>query len=233
MKVVILSCTLLLSNLFVVSAQNVDEVRDSTQDSGRIRNERIWRCYPLFEDSKIGLTYGVLNMTPGIKVYDFTYSVIGIPLNLITDLEWRVPRKGNGYFNLEFTRNIARCGVTYIAPSVGYKRVLSNATKVTNQFSGGVNLLYWNSVILVGYARQYHKQSESQLTIDNGLMVRVYKEFFNHVDITLASTYWFDQFQYSIQINENIFGSGVIVGFGYEKISEWNEFDICVMYRYR
>jgi hypothetical protein len=149
-------------------------------------------------------------------------------------MEWRVTRQGHGYFNLEFTRDrIASIGKFSLASNLGYKRILTNSVEVNNQVYAGLSVFTWDYGVTLGYGRQDKRQSDSSLTRDNGIMLQLYHEFFDQLDVVVKSVYWFDEFQYSIRINEDLFQSGFLVGLGYEKIGDWREFDVSIMYCYK
>lgn len=152
---------------------------------------------------------------------------------LFTEMEWRVPRKGKGYFNLEFTREqIASIGKFSLASNLGYRRVLSSNLNVYNQLYTGLSLFARYYGVTLAYARQYQSQSEKSIGHDNGIMLQLYHEFFDQVDVKISCTYWFDQFQYTIKIKENLFQSSFYAGIAYEKIRDWKEFDISIGYHY-
>jgi hypothetical protein len=226
----------LLINVLLLCSTNLlaQRIPPLNPDSLGIGPTKISRCYPLRDDSKIGFNYGVNSRSFGIKVHDFRSWHLSIPLMLSTDMEWRVPRKGDGYFNLEFTRDrVAAIGKFSLASNLGYKRILSNSIKVNNQVYAGLSISTWDYGVALAYARQDERQSETSLARDNGIMLQLYHEFFEQVEVTVKSIFWFDQFQYSLKIKEDLFQSGFLVGLGYEKAGDWEEFDISIMYRYK
>jgi hypothetical protein len=190
------------------------------------------RCYPLLQEPKAGVSYGVLHKTLGLKVHDFRPAVLGIPLKLYTDVDWRLTGKANNYLNVDLARDLTSINNIYLSAAIGYKRILSNKTDVTNQFSGGANLYYRNFGILLGYAHRYQRRSETTMPSTGGLTLKFYQELFSTLELDVSGTYWFDDFQYSLKIKEDLFCSGVILGVGFERMADWSELDVSVLFRY-
>ena len=190
------------------------------------------RCYPLRYDSKIGMNYGIHHNSIGIKVQHLRSWIWGIPLMVQTDMEGRIGDQKNSYLNLALTRlDIASIGKFSVASNLGYKRLSYGNMNVNSQLYAGLSLFKNFYGLTLAYARQYQRPEELSEN-DDGIMMRYYHEFFDHFEVEASGIYWFDQFQYSIQLNENLFQSGFVIGVGYEKIGMWNEVDVSIMYQY-
>jgi hypothetical protein len=191
-----------------------------------------WRCYPLRYDSKLGINYGIHKNSVGVKLQHLHSWIGGIPFMLHTDMEARIGNQKNSYLNLALTRlDVASIGKFSVAANLGYKRLSYGNINVNNQFYTGLSLFKNYYGITLAYARQYQRLENFNQN-DNGIMMRWYHEFFDHFEVEASGIYWFDQFQYAIQLNENLFQSGFVIGVGYEKIGIWNEVDVSIMYQY-
>lgn len=198
-----------------------------------VSDPRSYRCYPLCFDSKAGVVYGIRDNTFGVKLYDYRPWALGIPLFLTTEVEWRKSGNGHSYFDIDFTRDFSTLRRTFtVSPEIGYKRLVFDEAELIRQIRSGINLSYKRFTLMLGYSHQWLSQSDGPLTSQNGITLKVHREFFEHLEVNASTIYWFDDFQFSLKIMEDLFCSGVIIGVGIEKIENWSELDVSIMYRY-
>jgi hypothetical protein len=233
MKRALIGCVIICLSIDLSQAQRIPPLNPNRLGIGPTN---VWRCYPLRYDSKIGVGYGIQTNSFGIKIHKYRAWMLGIPLMLITEMDWRIRNQKNSYLNLDFIRDdIASLGKFSIASNVGYKRLSSGNMIVNNQLYAGLGLFkkhYGLYGLTLAYARQHQQLPENFSLNDDGIMMRYYHEFFDQFEVQVSAIYWFDQFQYAIQLNENIFESRFTIGVGYEKIGMWDEVGVSVMYQY-
>jgi hypothetical protein len=191
------------------------------------------RCYPFYEESIVGITYATQHQLAGVKVHEFISWKFGVPFMLITEVDWRIPHKGDSYFNLEFTKcRIARIARSDLGAEIGYKRVLAAKSYMVEQFCGGPAYLAWTYTISLQYSYQHESVNSEDTSRQHGMRLQISKEIGSLFDVTAYSTYLFKSWQYSVGVKYNPFGSAIYIGAGFEKIDAWEEFNISVLYRY-
>jgi hypothetical protein len=159
------------------------------------------------------------------------YWKYGLLLKLTTDLEYRPRFQGNGYFNVELMRSdMISLGKNSLSMNAGYKRFLVDHTNIKNQLYFGASL--FEGGITLAYALEHQRVSETFRNYNHGILLQYYREFFNQLDIKVSGIYWFDEFQYSIRLNENLFCGRFSLGVGYERFGKWNELDMSFSYIY-
>lgn len=180
----------------------------------------------------IGVIYGTQHQIGGVKVHDFTSWKFLIPSTLVTDVDWRIPRNGNSYFNLEFAKDdVARISQFDLGAATGYKRIRANKSNNIDQLHAGPAYLGWATISLQ-YAYQQQRVRNEGTRTEHGIRMQVYKEFASLFDVTTYAAYWFKSWQYSVSVKYNPFGSAFYVAAGFEKIETWKEISISVLYGY-
>ena len=188
-------------------------------------------CCQLRDASRIGIAYATRNNLFGVNFHHVLLWKFGIPWMLTTDLEYRPRSMDNGYFGVELMRERSiRAGNVSLSLNAGYKRVLEQGVAVNHQFHVGSGFFERHYGITISYALWQRNLLETHTGYNHGILIQYYREFFDQLEIKASGIYWFDEFQYSIKMNETLFQSRLAVGIGFEKISRWNEFDITVSY---
>jgi hypothetical protein len=201
-------------------------VRFATKPIDRLGS---YRCYPQWQDSKVGLGYTMLSNQLALKANLFVPSRY---VNVI-DVDWRTPVNGTRYFDLHFARHFTmriNSGGS-LDPAVGYKRIKSDRHNVTVQGYVSARLSYTRWSLAAGYAHQRRELSEGVFTTDDGIAFHFYKEFFEQLILRTSTVLWFDQPQFSLSLLEEVFQTGLFVGVGWEKVNDWSEFDVTILVR--
>jgi hypothetical protein len=225
--------TLLLIALttFPALSQGYPRIPIYRPDSTRYYKGRM-RCTPRFDQTLVGLDYGVSNNIFGVKASTFVPWQFGIPLMLNPEVTWRIPRNGSSYFSLDLIRRYGpKVGKMSLMTSSGYKRNVTNF-EATGQIYVGLGLSTWTSSVSLGYARQRGPGMELNPANVNGVILQLYSEFWEQLDIKTSAIWWFNQLQYALAIREQLFQSRFAIGVGYERIGAWSEFDVSLVYGY-
>lgn len=219
----------LLAFSFLLSAISLaaQDPNDTTRLGKFLFRHSYLRCYPMYEDPQIGIRYGAVHHMPGIVVNDFWSN-----LNLVSDIDWRLPTNRNTYFQSSFIKflntRLQRCEFV----TTGYKHIKLDHFFSTKQIFIGGGLYHKGYRLALAYARQQMELFEYRVPHNNGVMLNIYRQYMNKFEVYVTGLYWFDQFQYSVRVKQDIQHSGFYVGIGYEKTGPWEEFDISVLYRY-
>ena len=116
----------------------------------------VGRCGYKFGDL-VGIGYDLKNKLLAIKVHTSLPAFAAVE----TDLDFRIPRKGNSYFSADLTRrDILGFDFENIDGSIGYKRILSDHLKVTEQFYVGPGYSYGGLNVCVAYAYRERQQTD-------------------------------------------------------------------------
>jgi hypothetical protein len=185
------------------------------------------KCYPDFEDSKIGLSYGVRHQMPGIDINSY---IIRHRIFLTSNIEWRMNRSNN-YFDSKFIKHsLFNYRNTEFPITAGYKRILQHGDNKIEQFYLGTGIFNWSNGLLIGYARGLNSSHDFRQRVNNGLLVQLYNELFYSLSITTTMVYWFDEFQYSLKLTDGVYENRIHVGVTLEKIADWNEMSISLLF---
>lgn len=187
---------------------------------------RSLRCYPIYENTKIGLTYSAIHMVPGIELDHY---LVYRRLFLQSNIECRLPAK-NAYLSAEFIKHhVFNWGAGELIAYGSFKQVANNDYVAMMQYCLGVGASRWASNFIVAYARKPQTLSEGEIETNNGIMLRLYKELCD-TQITASGIYWFNQIQFSVKAQQNIQPLRLNVGLGFEQISNWREVTISACY---
>jgi hypothetical protein len=157
-----------------------------------------------------------------------------LPLIRTTDVEYRPRHDDNAYFNFELgSQPIRDWGSMFLVLNFGYKRILIDDRSVNNQFIVGSTLFKGPYGMTFAYASRYDRSSEKPSQYDNGVLLQWYHELFQQLQVAVRGIYWFDEFQYAVKVDREIFKPGFSISLGYEKIGRWDEIGIALLYVYR
>lgn len=170
------------------------------------------RCYPRYQDNTIAAGYDFTNRTASLS----THLEVIPELPIITDLDWRIPRHGNSYFDLTIASKRFPCWL------MGYKRIKVDHLKICEQFSLGAWTYFgWARVSLAAiYQGQQILEGSKDLKL--GITGRFQREIGGHLLFSSSMTWLFDQLQYSTQLQYGLYVTGLRFGLGYEKLNHWN-----------
>ena len=196
-------------------------------DTSYVKPSRPMKCYPDFEDSKIGLSYGVRHQMPGVDISSY---IIRYRISLTSNVEWRMNRN-NSYFDSKFIKHsLFNYGNTEFPVTAGYKRILQHSDNKIEQFYLGTGIFNWGNGLLIGYARGSSSSYDFKQRVNNGVLVQLYNELFYSLCITTTIVYWFDEFQYSLKFTDGIYANRIFVGATLEKIGDWNEMSVSLLF---
>jgi len=186
------------------------------------------KCYPNFQDSKIGLSYGAQHQMPGVDINTYT---LRHRLNLASNIELRVGKSNNRYFDTKFTKHfLLNYGNVEFPITAGYKRIFYNSNNKIEQFYFGTGIFSWGNGLLIGYTRGSFNSPDRRQRANNGVLIQLYKELFYNLNVTSTMVYWFDEFQYSLKVTDNIYQSEIFAGVALEKVADWNEVSVSLLF---
>jgi hypothetical protein len=189
-----------------------------------------YRCYALIYDNSVGIGFDPKNNFFIIKSHRY---FLPTKFGMLADFDIRTFRKGNNNISLDLTTlNLAKIEKGELSLSAGYKRILVNHRLVTEQIFMGPALFRARLSVTVAHAFQQQQFDDRNIT-SNGVMVRVYKEYLDRIAVIASTTFWFDQTQYSVRIREYLFSGTCAIGVGWEKVNDWQGFDIELLIRVR
>ncbi|MFZ6011782.1 MAG: hypothetical protein ACOYXT_15675 [Bacteroidota bacterium] len=229
MKTVVLTSGLLIALVLTAISQTVVQSTPRYAGSSYMKLIRRVRCYPMYQESKIGLSYAFRAHIPVIKIDDF-----GVSSLLSSNVEWRLPSRANSYFNSEFIKHdiFNIYAMRNVVATAGFKRVFVDRVHRTEQSYSGIGFFGWRYAVMAAYARQCWQGNEKTVTPNNGILLKLYAEYFDRLHINLSVTYWFNDLQYAVNVREEIHDKILFIGAGWEKTGTWNEFDVSIWCRY-
>lgn len=177
-------------------------------------------CYPSSDRDYFAVGYGFNQKQIAFKAYVTTFHYF---TQLSAELDYRTPHSGHRYFDLQITGLTAKLSfLDELRIAAGYKRIKQNHQHVSEQYWIGPRLdRNRTRGISIAYAQQ-HQQSEAKPQhTSHGIMLALYKNFADDLIINTSTTYWFDQWQYSIRLRQRL--RHIYLGFAYERVNEWWE----------
>ncbi|UZR93031.1 carboxypeptidase-like regulatory domain-containing protein [Chondrinema litorale] len=212
-------------------ASNVNNI-DILMEADKHQFDNMMFCYSTINYFRLGFQSGV-NYTPiGLKLSSFLSSVWRFNPMLYTDIEWRTDRKHNRYLNLSISRrNLFKLGNANVALSGAFKQFKTENEKI-QQWNFAPEFHFKKLAFSSGYAYQEFNNNENWEKY-HGVSVAIYKSFLNQLYLKLGSSYIADQFQYDFRLTESIPRTNISVGLGYERLRNYNEFTLSVLYKIR
>jgi hypothetical protein len=189
-----------------------------------IDNRDIVFCYPFYDGSYFSLGYGFNQQQIALKAQNL---VLGRYLSQYrSELEYRTPFSGNRYVDIKVRRSLPlRMNNMYqpFSATAGYKRIKSNHEKTTEQFFVGptfrTNGLF---VITPAYSVQQHQIADGSIQNSNGITLALFKSLWDELIIDASTTYWFNQWQYSFRLRQDL-KRAIFIGASWERVNEWWE----------
>jgi hypothetical protein len=212
----IFTITLLLFSLTVFSQGNPRYPTKPIDKRGPIF------CYSIHDGSYVGLGYGFTQKQISLKAHNVIFRRHLFKYN--TEIDYRTPHNGSRYLDIQINRMHDHHVFNHnyeLWTSVGYKRIKSNHQKVTEQFRIGPRLDHNRmSNITLAYTRQQQQVDEETFRSSDGITMAIYKDFWDKLIVDASATYWFDQWQYSVRLRQEL-KHAIYVGVGWERVNAW------------
>jgi hypothetical protein len=179
-------------------------------------------CYSFYDGSYAGLGYGLSQKQISLKAHNI---ILRRPLwKYNTDIDYRTPHNGSRYLDVKINRmhDVYAFNHNYqLRTSAGYKRIKSLHQKITEQFFVG-SCFDRNRMfnITLAYARQQQQIQDEAFRSSDGFMIAVYKDFWDELIIDGSAIYWFDQWQYSVSLRQEL-KHAIYLGVGWERVNDW------------
>jgi hypothetical protein len=178
-------------------------------------------CSSFYEGSYLGLGYGFTQKQISLKAHNLLLR--RYLWNYTTDIVYRTPYHGSRYLDIQLNRrHVHVFNYNYeLWTSTGYKRIKYLHQKVTEQFFIGPRLdreRMFN--ITLAYARQQQQIDDGVFRSSDGIMLAIYKDFWDELIMDGSAIYWFDQWQYSVRLRQEL-KHAIYVGVGWERVNDW------------
>ena len=179
--------------------------------------------------TKTGINYGSLNNSIGIESQNFIYSIWRINLKLASDVKWRFIGE-DPYFNIRIRRFDIYSRNNFSIGFRGEYKTFEDSDSRIKFYSVSPDFVINGYVFSTGYAKRANSPSESGKS-DNGLNLEFQKYLFNHITFRVGGIYWWDDWQYNINLTAQIPKTRLLIGAGWEQIGDWQELDFSILYK--
>lgn len=186
--------------------------------------------YANFYVTKTGINYGALNNNPGIESQNVIYSLWRVNLKLMSDVKWRFIGDET-YFNLRVRRfHIYNKNSFSVGLRSEYKSVVDSNNNI-KFYSISSDFSFMEYIISTGYAKRINTLTESTNS-DRGINLEFQKYLLNLLAFRVGGIYWWDDWQFNINLTSQIPRTRLSIGVGWEQIENWNQLDLSILYKW-
>jgi hypothetical protein len=195
-------------------------------------------CLSFQKEFQLGLNTGLNHNQLGIETQNLISSLFPYKFqnSIFSYSKWRFLTKNN-YLKFGIGNyNILHLGNDYpvsLGLKGNYQQVsLENSGFSTKQYSFSSTVKYRGFISSVGYAHREIKNHQDLNYSKNGIAFGFENISFRKLNLKANAIYWSDDWQYSFDVDIDIPKTRINLGFGWEKINSWEEFDISILYSF-
>jgi hypothetical protein len=229
---------ILVFNYIVTATQEIPVKSDTTFNVVLVQIVQSLSYYSRV--AYIGLNSGLNHNRLGIETRDFIPRLLHLfpsvifENNQFTNIKWRFFSE-NTYLKLEAGQYsvVKLSHKSSLGLKVNYQHVaLANSDFLAKQVS--LSTIYRSKGLTTwfGYARRELKGYQDVNYSKGGINVGIRKVLFKRLHFDFNTTYWLEDWQYSFHLDTRIPKTRINLGLDWEKINDWEEFGISVLYSF-